>query len=216
MSVYIKNVKRRKRGGGRLRFLIHFFQGARMAKKRAPEPNLKQLEAMKQQLNGQSDRAVALILTAWLDDCLGSLLTANMIDNAELHKKLLLPNQPLGTFSTKINLCFALGLISEPAAVDLHTIRDIRNDFAHYRDPLQFTDDSVKDRISNLRLTDALKKKTAINKASPRARFIVVAFIWVAYLLVLCEGSTKPTQLDEDLGEYVAITIKKLGQPESG
>jgi DNA-binding MltR family transcriptional regulator len=58
---------------------------------------------------------------------------------------------PLGSFSAKIDTAYCLGLLSEDEYGDLHSIRHIRNDFAHKLTGLAFEYRSIADRCLNLK-----------------------------------------------------------------
>jgi mannitol operon repressor len=60
-------------------------------------------------------------------------------------------NAPLGTFSARIEACYALGLTSDDEHNDLTLIRRIRNEFAHNIETT-FGTPSIVSRCSQLRL----------------------------------------------------------------
>ncbi len=72
-----------------------------------------------------------MLSASLLDDQLGQLLGAYLIDNKASKALLDGFNAPFGTFSSKIYGCSALGLISPDEEHDIQLIRKIRNDFAH-------------------------------------------------------------------------------------
>jgi DNA-binding MltR family transcriptional regulator len=97
----------------------------------------------------ESDRAAAVLGATMLDELLKELLSARLVSK-RLADKLLGRMMPLSTFSSRITIAEAIGLISADEAKDLHCLRDIRNDFAHGLHGLSFEDQSVKDRCANL------------------------------------------------------------------
>jgi len=50
---------------------------------------------------------------------------------------------PIGTFASRIDLAFALGLINEHEHAECHLIRKIRNEFAHRGVGLSFGDQKI-------------------------------------------------------------------------
>jgi len=65
-------------------------------------------------------------------------------------------SSPLSNFSAKIDLACLLGMCSRNIAKDLHTIREIRNDFAHNilakdNAKLSFNSGHIKDKCMSLR-----------------------------------------------------------------
>src|SRR5438874_903551 len=103
-----------------------------MKKPKTP-PDLNEFLLMLRQTKDESDRGIALIMTAWLDDALEQFLKARIIQDAKVIESLFGLDRPLGTFSAQINAAYVFGFIGKERLSDLHTIRDIRNLFAHNR-----------------------------------------------------------------------------------
>jgi len=126
-----------------------------MGKKTKHKKPLKDLDFEKfaDKLNSESEIACVVLGAAMLDAKLEELF------RCRLHccqDELLRNSGPIGTFSARITLARALGWISDEAWLDLDTIRDIRNDFAHNFDhELSFTDQSVSARCGNLQTAKA-------------------------------------------------------------
>lgn len=59
-------------------------------------------------------------------------------------------NGPLGTFSSKIDLCHRLGLIDSEFTKSIHLIRRLRNSFAHEVYGAKLSEGSHKDRVRSL------------------------------------------------------------------
>jgi len=95
---------------------------------------------------GSSDRAFAILSGAMLDEVLEIMLSALAIDDELLKKRLLNPNQPLGSFGPKIDACYLFGLISEREWKALRLVQKIRNAFAHKLANLSFEDSSMANR----------------------------------------------------------------------
>ncbi|MGD1083654.1 MAG: hypothetical protein ABSA47_02760 [Verrucomicrobiota bacterium] len=79
----------------------------------------------------ETDRAAVVLGAAKLDLQLYHLLQKVLLPNPCGTDELLDGDAPLGTFSSRINLCYRLGLIDGVLARALHLIRKIRNSFAH-------------------------------------------------------------------------------------
>lgn len=92
---------------------------------------LEKVEALIFEIEGQSDRAAAIVGAAWVEEELESAIRLFLIDDKESIKRLFGKSSPLSSFSAKIDLACVLGMCSRVIAKDLHTIREIRNDFAH-------------------------------------------------------------------------------------
>jgi DNA-binding MltR family transcriptional regulator len=119
----------------------------------------------------ETDRACAVLAASLLDDCLQKLLAAAMaVSKDELFKA----NGPLGTFSAKIDMANAFGLISDEDCRDTHLIRKIRNDFAHsLTHELSFATPAVSQRVSALSLPKLLFESPTLraDRDTPRTRF---------------------------------------------
>ena len=82
-------------------------------------------------LNKESERGAVLIASAYIEDQLGQIIAAFLLESARSKHLLAGFNAPLGTFSARATAAEALGLISEEEYCDLTFIRKIRNEFAH-------------------------------------------------------------------------------------
>jgi hypothetical protein len=79
----------------------------------------------------ESDRAAVILGAAKLDALLYQILDRYMLPSLSSTDELLDGDAPLSTFSSRINTCYRLGLLSPEFAKALHMIRKIRNAFAH-------------------------------------------------------------------------------------
>jgi len=113
-------------------------------------PYFDEVMVFRMSLNAETDRGCVLMSAAFLDNWLGNLLSSFFVDDERIVGDFLSPNGPLGTFSSRIDLAYLLGLISKKAHRDLHLIRKIRNDFGHKAEPLSFETDYIKSRTLQL------------------------------------------------------------------
>lgn len=134
----------------------------------------------------ETDRGCALMAAAFLDHSLLELLKKNLVKNKRLIDKLTGPNQPLGSFSTRIDFAYALGLIEKSVHRDLNLIRKIRNDFAHVPEPIGFEEGSIQSRCRELAL------HTYGPKAKPRRIFTRVVSGLVAFIHTETMVSSNP------------------------
>ena len=113
------------------------------------------VHAMFDELQGQSDRGMVLIAAAYLEEILGVMLGAHLVDvdvDRDLRKSLLTdPGSPFGTFSSRIKGTYALGLIGPDMRHNLDVIRDVRNLFAHHYRKLEFASPDVNDHFKSMR-----------------------------------------------------------------
>jgi DNA-binding MltR family transcriptional regulator len=112
---------------------------------------------------------IALVVAATLDRTLEGALRMKMNTlNNELAGRLFGDTRPLGNFSAKIDLAFAIGLVDSDNYKRLTKIRRIRNVFAHADDFVDFHTPAIQKLLLNL--TDE-----ASVKSSPETAFISIA-----------------------------------------
>ena len=102
------------------------------------QPSLRQLghdlRTLAQRMDRLSHAAVAMVVAAALDQLLESaLLTKFNTSNREIRDKLFGDFGALRSFSAKIDLSFALGLVDRDTYGQLTAIRKMRNLFAPHR-----------------------------------------------------------------------------------
>lgn len=102
-------------------------------KKRRPaiEIAMEILDAMEAEFHHESDRIVAIVGAAYLDALLESLCRAVFIETGDEAERLLRPDAPLGSYGSRCQLAYCLGLVKKDQRDDLRTIAKIRNLFAH-------------------------------------------------------------------------------------
>jgi DNA-binding MltR family transcriptional regulator len=97
-----------------------------------------------------SDRAVAVVCTAIVENRLTFLLKAAMRQDSAVHNELFRSSGPIGSLGSKIRLAYMLRLIHEDVYRDLLLITKIRNEFAHNVAITSFDEPSIKSRIESL------------------------------------------------------------------
>lgn len=107
-------------------------------------------ELLKNEFLGASDRAAAIVGGAFVDEILTELLKGFLVTDVASDNKLFSGSGPFATFSSKIDVAYRMGLISKSEHGCIHTIRSIRNVFAHQMDGALFTAQSIKDKCLNI------------------------------------------------------------------
>lgn len=138
-------------------------------------------------LQGESDRARVIIVSAHLDVLLEETLRHALVPCSTSTDPIFDgPNAPLASFSTKIDLCYRLGLISEFVSKSLHIIRKIRNTFAHSISGCSFNDSAVKSRVNELYKLHRIDKKHEFLKESfddsAKSRFLMSAILLIGVI----------------------------------
>src|SRR6267143_6200243 len=137
-----------------------------------------------EEMAGESDRGAVLVSVAMLSEALHHLLKIRLTPNPSTEDAFLDGhNSPLGSFSSRIDLAYRIGSVSEKFARDLHLIRRIRNDFAHRAANCALTDPAVRDRIQELNRSHGLfERSPEILPESLRTQYLEAA-AWMLYFL---------------------------------
>jgi len=111
----------------------------------------KQRDFLFDQFQKESDRAAVILVVSIIDENLTTILKSYLVPNPSSSDSLFdNAMSPLSNFSSKIDMCYRLGLISGKFARDLHIVRKIRNSFAHDIYGCSFDNGSVISRIREL------------------------------------------------------------------
>ncbi|MYG52497.1 MAG: hypothetical protein F4204_09145 [Rhodospirillaceae bacterium] len=104
-----------------------------------------------QSLIDESDRGAAILAASNFEERLRERITSRFVDlNRKMEKRIFEGYGPLSTFAAKIDIAYALQLYDERTRGGLHTIRKIRNIFAHSSAPLEFNDEKVAELCRKL------------------------------------------------------------------
>jgi DNA-binding MltR family transcriptional regulator len=167
-----------------------------MTKTTKQPPDVSSLRQAIKAFTKQSDRGSALVAAAWVDDALEFYLRSYFRPNKKSADRVLQPEGPLGTFSARISVAYLLRLISRDARDDMEIIRRIRNDFAHVRLQIRFSDQNIKDRCKRLNAAKAFQLGTDTPIRSPRQMFLISAYFLSEYLLSLSNYIKPSRSLD--------------------
>jgi len=125
----------------------------------------------------ETDRAAAVLGAAYLESRLEELLRAKFVAVPKFVEDLLTGQGGLSSFSSKISVAYAIGLISLHAAQDLHLVRRIRNKFAHHIHGISFETPNIVSRVDNFHVLKALRNEQgeAIPQGTDRRKKFNVA-----------------------------------------
>jgi Transcriptional regulator len=118
-----------------------------------------QLAEFLNEFQRETDRAAAVLAAAYLDSRLEALLRAKFVAVPKFVEELLTGQGGLSSFSARISVVYAVGLISLRAAEDLHIVRRIRNDFAHKLHGLSFNTPQIASYVSKFNILQALRNE---------------------------------------------------------
>lgn len=125
-------------------------------------------------LRERNDRGTALIGKEIIDSTLTGMLRMHFShlskeENEQLFDR---DNSPLGTFSAKIKIAYALGIISKNERDELDRIRHIRNAFAHTQRPITFETTEIRQMCDYLIYGLPQNVNEKYYSSSPKRRFI--------------------------------------------
>lgn len=123
-----------------------------------------------EELNRETDRGLPLVAAALIDEKLFETLQAFFVEGKSSNKLLAEGNAPLGTFSSRIEACYSLGLIDELEYQEIGLIRKVRNEFAHAKHGLSFQTEKIKGYCTSFKSDLPQGSGYPINE--PRFRFI--------------------------------------------
>ncbi len=115
-----------------------------------PFGQLDEVMNLKETLSTETDRGCALHAASYLDNELGVMLAAHFVDDTKTCNELFEGTGGLATFSARIAIAFALGLIPKNVRNDLTLIRRIRNEFGHNPRQIGFDHDAIANRCREL------------------------------------------------------------------
>lgn len=124
----------------------------------------------------ESDRGYALVAGSMLETLAGDLLEAAMPVRSKTQRDLL-ERGPLQHFGPRIAACYAFGLISRPARVQLDVVKKIRDKFAHAHTIMSFEHEEVKLLVGRLKgvFVSWAPPPTQMATVGARTRFMFAA-----------------------------------------
>ena len=135
------------------------------------DKDVEYMSAFLKEFQAESDRGAALVGAALLDARLERLLLSHMLPGKASEDLVSGGNAALGTFSTRIKVCWALGLVTTAERDDLNVIRGIRNEFAHREHGISFSDSKIMSLCSSLRSRRPPEMVKKMGGYPPRQRF---------------------------------------------
>jgi hypothetical protein len=148
---------------------------------RPEDKDIEDISRFLQELQRESDRGLALVGAALIDDRLRATLTSFFAETPATDKLLEQPNAPLGTFAARTDVCLALGLIDSFEYSELVLIRKVRNEFAHKLHGTTFRSEKIAGYCSTLQTE--VPDGTSPKAKEPRFRFTHAVISLAARLL---------------------------------
>jgi len=128
-------------------------------------PTSPEVEKIMSELGADTDIAAAIVAAAILEAHLERLISTRFFDkSSELKSQLFLNQGPLASLHSKILVAQAFGFITSVMAADMHSIKLIRNAFAHAKTPISFDNEFVAKEVENLKITTAIRDSSLKHK----------------------------------------------------
>jgi hypothetical protein len=147
------------------------------------------------------DRTCAIILGAMLDNSLERLLLLHMLPLSKEEMERLYGRGPLSSFSAKLQISAAFGLIGPKTKHDLSILNEVRNVFGHAAHGVTFRNRSIENRLTRLHAHSVLDMVMRAFKRDPirkydntRGRFLLAATSYVKAIDEACTNK-HPTKL---------------------
>lgn len=114
-------------------------------------PTSADLQTAMKDLSTQNPRSAAIVAAAYLEDVVRLTLLTKMVSlsNSE-DDSIFTGSAPLSSFSAKIQMLYALGIIGKKVRHDLDAVREIRNVFAHAKVSFDFDTPLIAAKLRGL------------------------------------------------------------------
>lgn len=137
-----------------------------------------------------NDRAIAILGPVYLDEYLREYLESVLVQKKGLPEEIFGPEKPLGSFSARIKMAYALGLLSEEIYEDLNTIRNVRNVFAHGLHETSFAHPDIRELCQTL-VIPRLALFGLKDNPDPRGMYTMSVIFVLQYLFLKNNDSDK-------------------------
>jgi hypothetical protein len=151
------------------------------------------------ELDGESDRAAAIVGATIVERELTDLLLGSLLDVKESRELTGEFAEPLSTFYAKTKTAYAMGVISAELHADLNRVRKVRNLFAHEHRPLSFDDQTVSDHVRAFECLSSVRSQLKRYRSDPDSWTQVQAHKW----------NTMRKQWDIAIGSLVTVIRAK-------
>jgi hypothetical protein len=173
-------------------------------------------EYLKAELQGESDRAIVILLSALLDDALTNNIALHLAFKPDetQYNWVFRFEGPLGTFSARIELAYLFGFIDELTRSQLDDIREMRNACAHTKHQIDFGVPELANVAKRLFRPRGLSPLETDSRKEIRSTF-VMEFTFLYYILL--EGSREKgiaVVLDELKKQHAPDTAEPTPSPD--
>jgi DNA-binding MltR family transcriptional regulator len=168
-------------------------------------PARPEIEKILDSLGDKDDIHVAVIGVSIVEATLEQLIVSRLSrSDKKLLSRLFQNRGPLSDFNSKILIAEAFGIVPSPLAEELHTMRAIRNAFAHAKMPISFSDAPVAGEVNALKLLEAIREvsnkfKKGLNGLDNKDWFLLATRVALVMLQAIAERHGIESQIEEAL-----------------
>ena len=118
---------------------------------------------------------------SFLEEFLTMSLHRNLLMDEKISSPLFEMSGPLGTFSAKTRIAYAIGIVSKDVFADMNQIREVRNKFAHFLitsddgikvDAVTFSSREIRDRCTAMKFPESFESIAEYAGARKRGDWI--------------------------------------------
>jgi hypothetical protein len=157
-----------------------------------------------------SDRHAAIASAAAVEHALRGAISRHLYHDADTKAVFEdYPNAPLSSFSSRITMARALGVVTDDDERDLGIIKKVRNQFAHTMMPISFSQPDIASLIAEIKVLDDPYWHDLGDFTAPRARYITSCALY--HRLIEGHKFLRP----DNPNVLVANTLKALVELEA-
>lgn len=157
-------------------------------------------KAILKEIHEQTPRGAVLIAAAYVEERLVDALKSRLNHHPTIENKIFKGYGPMASFSMRIDFGLLLGIYDENTHRVLRTLKDIRNDFAHKPEPIDFQTQKIRDLCYNLELRGVIDITTKAPNGESQKIFLELKpdgtpktafFNAIKYLLLILDMEIK-------------------------
>ena len=129
-----------------------------------------EIERIMNDLGSEKDISIAIVASAIAEASLEKLITQKFkTKSSALIGQIFKTSGPLADFHAKILIANAFQIITSNMAEELHSIKTIRNTFAHAKVPISFDHELVAREVNALKMLSAIRERRKGNRTQAGA-----------------------------------------------
>lgn len=165
----------------------------------------------------ETDRGSVILLSTGVEDMLGRRIRSDMVElNSDEDARLFGPDAPVGTFSAKIKLAYALGMIDRDVARMCDIMREMRNACAHSGRDISFENQELRDVLKVMLRYITDDDTSFLDRVAPW--FCKVNLTWITGWLMGVIGGLSKQEASDRVDALIVDLRNDLGSvaPNAG